>query len=461
MAQELIISISGMRGIIGENLTPEIACEYGAAFGTFLREQQPAGSRRPAVAMGRDSRPSGAMLFGAMAAGLCSAGIDVIDLGICSTPGVGVMLRHLGCVGGVVITASHNPVEYNGIKLLMDNGVAPPPPVAEEIRRRYFEKQFARVASIQCGQIRADGRVHEIHVDKVLALVDAASIARRKFRVVLDSVNGAGGAGALRLLEALGCSIIPMNIEPTGLFAHKPEPIEENLASLCERMKSNGAQIGFAQDPDADRVAIVDENGRYIGEEFSLALSAKLCFARHPGGVAAANLSTSRMIEDIAAQYGGRVVRTPVGEAHVAQAMIENACIIGGEGNGGVIDLRVGPIRDSLVGMAFVLQLMADTDRPVGRLADELGGYTMVKAKYPADKTQARRIIDAARRAWPQAKTNDSDGCRLDLPEGWIHIRTSNTEPIMRVIFETKDPAAGEQIRERLETICREVLANG
>lgn len=458
MGQELIISISGMRGIIGENLMPEIACEYGCAFGTFLREHFPDGSRRLSVAMGRDSRPSGTMLFGAMAAGLCSAGVDVVDLGICSTPGVGIMLRHLGCSGGVVITASHNPVEYNGIKLLMDDGVAPPKPVAEEIRRRYFEKRFTRVSSVKCGQISSDSRVHDIHVKKVLALLDAGTVARQRFRVVLDSVNGAGGAGALRLLEGLGCSIIPMNIEPTGLFAHKPEPIEENLTSLCARVKASGAQIGFAQDPDADRVAIVDENGRYIGEEYTLALSALLRFMQEPGGKAAANLSTSRMIDDIAAAHGGEVIRTPVGEAHVAQAMMQNGCMVGGEGNGGVIDLRVGPIRDSLVGMGLVLQLMAETGKTVGQLADELGGYTMIKTKYTADQAQAQAIIEKTRRAYPQAAVNTSDGCRLDLADGWIHIRTSNTEPIMRVIFETKDPKAGEAYREQLESICQEVL---
>ena len=458
MKQELIISISGMRGIIGENLTPETACQYGIAFGTFLREQAPAGTKRLSVAMGRDSRPSGAMLFGAMASGLCSAGVDVIDLGILSTPGVGIGLRHLGCAGGVVITASHNPVEYNGIKLLTDEGLAPPKAVAEEIRRRYFEKQFSRVSSVQCGQIRRDETICRVHTDRVLGIVEVDVVAKRKFRVVLDSVNGAGGVEGLRLLESLGCGIVPMNIEPTGLFAHKPEPTEENLASLCQRMRSAGAQIGFAQDPDADRVAIVDENGRYIGEEFSLALAAMLRFSQQPGGTAAANLSTSRMIDDIAAKFGGRVIRTPVGEAHVAKAMKEHDCMIGGEGNGGIIDLRVGPVRDSLVGMGLVLQLMAETGKSVGQLADELGGYTMVKTKYPADKTQAQQIIDKTLRVYPDAEVNTSDGCRLDLKDGWIHIRTSNTEPIMRVIFETKDPQAGEAYRGQLEAICKEVL---
>jgi phosphomannomutase len=445
MAQELIISISGMRGIIGENLFPETAAAYGAAFGTFLREQA-AGKKRCVVAVGRDSRPSGSMIFGAVASGLASAGVDVIDLGICTTPGVGIMLRHLHCDGGVVITASHNPIEYNGIKLLLDNGIAPPKPLAE------------RTASVDCGKISSNDQAGRIHVDKVLSIVNPPQIAARKFKVVLDSVNGAGGPVGMVLLENLGCTVIPVNTEPTGIFAHGAEPTEANLESLCRDVRQSGASIGFAQDPDADRLAIVDNNGRYIGEEFTLALAAQYMFAKNPAGNAAANLSTSRMIDDIAAAAQGRVIRTPVGEANVAQAMIENQCVIGGEGNGGVIDLRLGPIRDSLVAMAMVLQLMAETGKTVAQLADSLGGYTMVKTKYTANAQQARAVIDKAKELFSTAQVNTSDGCRFDLADGWIHIRTSNTEPIMRVILETKDPDAAKKYLGIMASLCQSVL---
>ncbi len=457
MAQELIISISGMRGIVGENLFAQTAADYGAAFGTFLQEHR-GDKTHCVVAVGRDSRPSGAMLFEAVSSGLASVEVDVIDLGICTTPGVGIMLRHLHCAGGVVITASHNPKEYNGIKLLLDNGIAPPKPLAEEIRTIYFEKQFKKTDSAHCGRISTDASTCQIHVDKVLTIVNPAQIAARRFKVVLDSVNGAGGPVGIMLLEKLGCSVVAVNTEPTGIFAHGAEPTQENLKSLCEDVRRAGADIGFAQDPDADRLAIVDNAGRYIGEEFTLALAAQYMFAKSPGASAAANLSTSRMIDDVAAAAGGKVIRTPVGEANVAEAMMKYNCIIGGEGNGGVIDLRVGPIRDSLVAMALILQWMAETGKTVAQLAVAVGGYAMYKTKYTANTQQAKIVIDKAKEIFSSVQLNTSDGCRFDFADGWIHIRTSNTEPIMRVILETRDAAAAKKYLDVIDNLCKEVL---
>jgi phosphomannomutase len=451
MTQELIISISGMRGLIGQNLFPETAVAYGAAFAAFLRSHHP-GKPSLAVAIGRDSRPSGQMICSAVTAGLTGSGVNVVDLGICTTPGVGIMLRQLGCDGGVIITASHNPTPYNGIKLLMDNGIAPAPEIANQIIQLYRDRRFAFCDAMTCGQVVQNTQTSRVHVDKVLALVDKDRIASKRFNVVLDSVNGAGGPAGLLLLEELGCNMIPMNIEPTGLFAHTPEPTAENLVTLCDQVKQAKADIGFAQDPDADRLAIVDENGTYIGEEYTLALAAKYIYAKQTGP-AAANLSTSRMIDDIAAAAGQNVIRTPVGEANVAKAMIENNCVIGGEGNGGVIDLRVGPIRDSLTAMAMVLQLMAETGKTLSQLAEQIGGYAIYKAKYPADRPTAQRVIEQARKLFPDAVLNTSDGCRFDLPEGWIHIRTSNTEPIMRIIVETKDAEIARTWMKQLESL--------
>jgi len=456
MSQELIISISGMRGLIGKNLFPETATGYGSAFGTFLKKRH-TGQEKLSVAIGRDSRPSGVMIFSAVAAGLTAVGIDVVDLGICSTPAVGVMLRHLKCAGGIVITASHNPTPYNGIKLLLENGIAPPKEMAEQIIQAYRDARFDFVDALGCGISKLDTHANQVHLDKVLAIVDKDKIRPKKFRVVLDSVNGAGGVEGLMLLEALGCEVVPMNVEPTGIFAHTPEPTAENLTTLCQQVADSGAVAGFAQDPDADRLAIVDEKGDYIGEEFTLALVAQLVFSKMQGP-AAANLSTSRMIDDIAAKVGCEVIRTAVGEANVANAMIEHNCVIGGEGNGGIIDLRVGPIRDSLVGMALVLELLTETGKTVSQLAGELGGYTMQKNKYPADKEQAAAIIEKTKAAFPDAKLNTSDGCRFDFPDGWIHIRTSNTEPIMRIIVETKDPAVVKKYLDTIETIRLDIL---
>jgi len=440
MAGELIITVSGLRGIVGENLTLQVAADYGCAFGSFLRSKF-SDADRLTVCMGRDSRPSGQSLASAVTSGLTTVGIDVIDLGIVTTPTVGIMVRHLACAGGVVITASHNPLPYNGIKLLLDNAMAPPPDVAEQIKICFEIRDFFSDDRLKSGIVASNNEADDIHIAKVLRIVDPKAIAKKQFKVVLDSVNGAGGRPGVKLLTALGCKIIPVNIEPTGLFAHPPEPTAENLASLCDAVKNAHADIGFAQDPDADRLAIVDETGTYIGEEYTLALAAKLIFSRQTGS-AAANLSTSRMIDDIAKSAGGHVIRTPVGEANVASAMLQNNCVIGGEGNGGVIDLRIGPIRDSLVAMAFTPQLLAQTGKTVSQLVGEIPRYCMTKHKLPADKAKVKIILDTVRKLFPDAKIDSSDGFRFDFPDAWIHIRSSNTEPIVRVIAEAKDKAA-------------------
>lgn len=456
MAEKLIISISGMRGIVGENLTSSIAADYGRAFGTFLRNIHTDKKEKLSVCIGRDSRPSGQMLQSAVMEGLCSVGIDAIELGIVTTPGVGIMVRESGCAGGVVITASHNPAQYNGIKLLLGNGIAPPADKAAQIKKIFSDKRFSLVDSPNCGQITSNEQADGTHITKVLAIVDKEAIAAKKFKVVLDSVNGAGGRVTKKLLAELGCKVTAINNEPTGVFAHVPEPTAENLKGLCEVVKAEKADIGFAQDPDADRLAIVDENGTYIGEEYTLALAAKYIFSKKTGK-AATNLSTSRMIDDITAKAGGQVIRTPVGEANVAEAMMKNNCIIGGEGNGGVIDLRVGPIRDSLVGIALALQLMAETGKTISRLVGEIEGYYTIKDKFAADASQAQQILNLAKQTFPDAKVNTADGCRFDFEDGWLHLRTSNTEPVMRLIVEAKDPNAAQKYIEAVTAIRSKV----
>lgn len=457
MAESLIISVSGMRGIVGENLTPTIGAEYACAFGTFLKRDVDPGERRLAVCVGRDSRVSGQMLMSAVAAGLCAAGVDVIDLGLVTTPSVGIMVRELGCDGGVVITASHNPVPYNGIKLLLGNGMAPPPAAAARIRQGYLAKRFGLVGSVECGSVVCNTEADLIHIERVLAIVDKQQIAGARYEIVLDSVNGAGAEVTKRLLAELGCSVVAINDAPTGLFAHEPEPTAANLTDLCERVKAEGADLGFAQDPDADRLAIVDEKGTYIGEEYTLALAAKHAFSAK-SGTAAANLSTSRMIDDVAERAAGRVIRTPVGEAHVASAMLEHGCIIGGEGNGGVIDLAVGPVRDSLVAIALVLQLMAETTKSMSRLVQDIGGYSMHKEKFVADAAEADKIMALAREEFAHARLNTADGCRFDFEDGWVHLRTSNTEPVMRMIVEAKEERTARQYMDAVLDIRRSVL---
>jgi len=445
-----------MRGIVGENLTASIAAEYGCAFGTFLKNTSAGENEKLSVCIGRDSRPSGEMLKSAVTEGLCKVGIDVVDLGLVTTPGAGIMVRELGCSGGVVVTASHNPAQYNGIKLLLSNGIAPPTDAAEQIKQYFFDKRFALIDSANCGQVTSNNQTDAAHIAKVLAIVDKEVISARKFTVVLDSVNGAGGRVTKKLLAEFGCEISAVNDEPTGLFAHAPEPTAENLTGLCEVVKSKGAEIGFAQDPDADRLAIVDEAGTYIGEEYTLALAAKYIFSKKTGK-AATNLSTSRMLDDVVAKAGGQVVRTAVGEANVAAAMLEHNCIIGGEGNGGVIDLRVSPIRDSLVGIALVLQLMAETGKTISRLVSEIGGYYMSKDKFAADKSQAEQILKSAKKRFTNAKLDTTDGCRFDFDDGWLHLRVSNTEPVMRIIVEAKDRGTAQKYIDAVSNIRKEI----
>jgi phosphomannomutase len=455
MDEKLIVSISGLRGIVGQNLTPSIATEYGCVFGAFLKERYKQDTIT--VCIGCDSRTSGQMLKSAVSAGLCAVGIDVVDLGLVTTPTLGVMIIELRCCGGVVITASHNPIQYNGIKLQLDNGIAPPANDAEQIKQYFHAKNFAFADSQNCGKVSSNGQANDVHISKVLAIIEKQKIAGKKFKIALDSVNGAGGPVTKKMLAELGCEVTAINDEPNGLFAHTPEPTVENVKELCEVVKADYADVGFAQDPDADRLAIIDEKGTYIGEEYTLALAAKYMFS-HKTGKAATNLSTSRMIDEIASKADGQVVRTAVGEANVAQAMLEHNCIIGGEGNGGVIDLRVSPVRDSLVGIALILQLMAETGKTISQLTNEISSYYMSKDKFSADQTQAQQIIELLKKTFPKARLNIIDGCRFDFDDGWIHVRTSNTEPVMRFIIETKDRQSAQEYIDAVSKIRKQVL---
>ncbi len=460
--EPLIISISGVRGIIGEALVPQVATEFGLAFGSYLRQNHTY-QTRPKVTIGRDSRPSGNMMVSAMAAGLMAAGCDVVDLGIVTTPGGALMVKHLKCQGGVVITASHNPVQYNGIKLIRNDAIGFPADEIKQIQARYFDKKFDYVDSVNTGRFSSDSTTHAAHVDTVLQICDKTLIASKRFKVVLDSINGAGCVVTPMLLSSLGCELIHLNERPTGIFAHTPEPTAENLTQLGPEIVKHSADIGFAQDPDADRLAIVDEKGNYIGEEFSVALAVKYMLS-HKKGPIAVNLSTSRMVDDLARQAGCRVIRTPVGEANVANAMLAENCIIGGEGNGGVIDLRVVPIRNSLVGIALTLQLMAQTGKTVSELVSEIPHYHMKKTKMPCSKEKVPEVLARVQQYYADSKNSahsnsavkidTQDGIRIDMPEGWVQLRGSNTEPIVRIIAESSDARQTDKLIEQIGRIA-------
>ncbi|MEX2212941.1 MAG: hypothetical protein WD768_02360 [Phycisphaeraceae bacterium] len=460
----LMLSVSGLRGLIGQSLTPPVAARFAAAFGTWLRTQSKEAS--PRVVIGRDSRPSGEMIELAAAAGLISVGCEVIALGIATTPTTAVMVEHLKAAGGMVITASHNPIIWNGIKCLRYDGVAPPPAEANEIIRRFKEDDVSHVPVESLKAMRRDDTGSRVHIDRILPLIDVDAIRKAKLKCVLDSVHGAGGPATAQLLEELGVELVHLYGEPTGLFPHTPEPTRDNLTELAAAVAKHKAHVGFAQDPDADRLALVDERGTYIGEEYTLVLCAMhvLGAPSRQGGaesertpaatgapavrvsiappcrdgapVVAANLSTSRMIDDVAARFGATVVRTAVGEANVAAAMKSHHAPVGGEGNGGIIVPRVTYVRDSLTGIALTLELLATRGKPLSAIVDEIPRYAIVKDKLPFDPAVAARLVSSLKQVFSTQKIDLQDGVRIDWPDRWVHARPSNTEPIMRIIAE-------------------------
>ena len=450
----LMIGISGMRGTIGGTLSPAVVSQMASALAVYLqRNEQPANGQFFRVVIGRDSRPSGAFVRDAATAALTASGVEVIDLDVVSTPGVAMMVKHVNADAGVIITASHNPIQWNGVKFLTRVCVAPPPEVARKIIELYHANATGYVRVEQLHKPSRNTETHALHIKRVLDYVDITGISGKRFKVVLDSVNGAGCTSAATLLSKLGCQVVHLNGEPTGQFAHEPEPTAANLTGLCQETLRQRANIGFAQDPDADRLAIVDENGTYIGEEYSLALAAKYMLAKR-SGVAVANLSSSRMLDDIAAVTGSTVIRTPVGEANVADAMIKNNAVIGGEGNGGVIDLRMVPGRDSLVGMAYVLQLMATSGKTLSQLVNEIPRYQIVKTKFTCAREDANRAVEAVKAHFATEKVDTQDGVRVDWKQSWVHARPSNTEPIMRIIAEAP---TREEAMQRIDQVQKVV----
>ena len=454
MADRLMVSVSGVRGTVGGTLTGEVARQFGSAFATMLG----AGST---VTIARDTRPSGPDIQRAVTDGLLAGGVSVIDLGVVSTPGAALMTGRLKAEGGVVITASHNPGRYNGIKFLQPTGPALRAADAGRLADIWRAGEFAAVEEDERGALSTNSDTHGEHVEAVCAVVDEPGIASRRFKVVVDSINGAGCVVTPMLLSRLGCELVHVNGQPTGEFAHEPEPIAANLTDLGQAVRRHAADVGFAQDPDADRLVIFDEAGRFIGEECTLALAVAHAL-RHRKGKVATNLATSRMIDDIAAAAGCEVVRSPIGEANVVEAMLANDCILGGEGNGGVIDPRVVCVRDSLVAIAMTLNYMADTGRTVSRLAAELPKYVMAKTKMPCPADAADAVAAAARKAFagaPGAKFNDADGLRIDLPAGWVSVRASNTEPIMRVTAEAREHDQAISLLHQVGEIAESVIA--
>jgi len=456
-----MLSISGMRGLIGKSLTPPVAARFGAAFGSWLWTQRRPGpvgqasslskNTPPVVALGRDSRQSGPMIQAAVTAGLTATGCKVIRVGVLSTPGVAIAANHLKADGGMVITASHNPFPWNGIKSLRHDGVAPPPDQANDIIRRFNDNDFNYVGVQDLLRVEDFPAGDKHHVDEVLALVDVDLIKSANLTAAVDSVHGAGGDEARHLLHALGVKLHHLYAEPTGDFPHTPEPTQENLTELSEQTAKLGADVGFAQDPDADRLAIVDENGTYIGEEYTLALCALHKLGQ--GETIAANLSTSRMIDDIAANVGATVIRTPVGEANVTAGMRDHHATLGGEGNGGIIDNRISQVRDSILGMAYLLELIAARKQPLSEIVKDIPAYAIVKDKADIDPAVLETMPEKMQAAFADQKIDLQDGVRIDWPNKWVHVRPSNTEPIIRIIAEASDEAQAKALVQQVRDV--------
>jgi phosphomannomutase len=439
----LIVSVSGIRGIVGQGLTAETAMEFAAALGTHVRGGT--------VALSRDGRPSGLMLRHAVLAGLLEAGCNVVDLGVSPTPTCGFAIRRLNAAGGIQITASHNPAPWNGLKLFGSDGRVLSASEGTKVQARFEGSAFRRASWDKIGTWSEERRADDWHRDRVLELVDVTRIRARGLSVFLDANGGAGGPLGRRLLEALQCRPIVQGGDADGFFLHEPEPIADNLRSVCPLVTQHGADIGFVLDPDADRLALVDEQGRFLGEELTLALAVRFRLGVQ-GGPVVVNMSTSRVCEDICKQHGVLLHRSAVGEANVADKMIETGAVIGGEGNGGVIDPRVGFVRDPFIGMGLILNLMADTGKKLSELAGELPVYHIVKDKYTVAREGLANLFKALQARWPEATANHVDGLRLDWTDRWVHVRPSNTEPIVRVIAEA--PRAVDA-----EKLCREVGA--
>jgi len=453
MARELavgepIISVSGLRGIVGETLTPEVAIRYAAAFAALA----PPGS----IVITRDGRASGEMLAAAIQAGLSAVGRDTLDAGVAATPTTGVLVRQCQAAGGIQISASHNPVQYNGLKLFSAQGRVIPAEPGRRVLDRYRAGATDWVPHDRLGKRLAQPDPISAHLEAVLATVNVGRIRARQFRVLLDANHGAGALLGRRLLEELGCRLSVLGEEPNGQFAHLPEPTAENLAGVLSSVTSAGADVGFCQDPDADRLAVIDESGRYLGEEYTLAMCVDHVLRQRLGPVVT-NCSTSRMSEDLASRYGAAFYRSAVGEANVVDAMLRHEAVFGGEGNGGPIDPRVGLVRDSFVGMAQLLGAMAGRQMKISQLADELPRYEIVKTKITLPPDKVPSALDALEEHFADARADRLDGLRLDWPDGWLLVRASNTEPIVRAVAEAR---AADQARRLCEEAAQ-VLQSG
>ncbi len=441
----LKISISGVRGVIGDSLTPTLLARFAQAFGTYV------GSGT--IVIGRDTRTSGEMVRQAVVAGLLSSGCRVIDLDVCPVPTVQLIVRQRHAQGGIAITASHNPAEWNALKFVNSEGLFLSAGQARELLDIYHQGDYTKVAGAEMRRVETFTGALDAHINAIINEVGALPVTSRRLKVALDSCNGAGSIIAPRLIEALGAEVVAINTTPDGSFPRGAEPVAENLGALCQLVKKSSADIGFAQDMDADRLAVVAETGEPSGEDYTLVLAARYVLSKTPGAVVT-NLSTTSAMDDVARIFSCPLHRSKIGEANVTEIMRQVDAVIGGEGNGGVIYPRVNFCRDSQVGMALILHLLAQTGRSVTELLADLPRYKMIKEKLECPSSKIGEVLKMIRSEYSGHSMDLRDGVKVSLEGGWLHVRGSNTEPIIRLVVEAGDDA---QARRILDTVFERV----
>jgi len=437
-----MISVAGVRGIVGESLDPAVVARFAAAFGRSLPEKGP-------VVVGRDARVSGPMVRLAACAGLNAAGRDVVDLGLATTPTTQLAVEHLRAAGGLILTASHNPAPWNALKFLSARGEFLGAREGQQVRERFESGSDLWARWDGLGAVRTEERALEWHVDLVLSLphLDVSAIRRRALHVVVDGCSSVGGIALPALLERLGAKVTRLDCEPNGRFMRELEPLPEHLGALGRAVRESGADLGIAADPDADRAAFVDAAGTPLGEEYTVAIGTRVALESHPGPVVT-NLSTSRMLDSVCDRAGVALHRTPVGEAHVVEAMRAHHAAAGGEGNGGMILPAAHHGRDALVAMALVAHAMRH-GATLRELADTLPRYVMTKDKLARPEEPWARAAERLEHAFEGWPLDRRDGLRFARGENWVHVRPSGTEPVVRVIAESPDAEGTRELVER------------
>lgn len=445
-----MISVSGIRGIFGTHLTPENLVTFTAAYGTWLDGGT--------VVVGRDSRVTGQICEDIVCATLQSTGCNVIKTGIAPTPTVAMGVLKHKAAGGIILTASHNPAQWNALKLLNDKSEFLDAAQGKEVLEIAEKKAFNYQPYDKIGTITTDKELIDYHIKKILNLpfIDAELIRSKAFTVAVDAVNGAGSLALPALLEELDCTVHRLYCEPNGIFPHNPEPLPENLTEICKFVSQNNCDLGVVTDPDADRLALVDENGDLFGEENTQVAAFDMVLS-HTRGDTATNLSSSRAADDITKKHGGTCYRAAVGEINVVKVMQKNGCIIGGEGNGGVIYPELHPGRDALVGSAMILQLLAEREIASSEYRQSLPRYEMSKQKIELASLgmNADNLLQKVAGTFKELSPDETDGVKIDFEEGWVHFRKSNTEPIVRVYSESKTKQQAIELAEEILSVIR------